>query len=235
MTSPKAFLDLCRISNLPTVWTNVLAAVVLSGAPFFWPDFLILSASISFFYSGGMVLNDIFDARVDQVAKPFRPIPAHRISLRTAKFFMTSLFAAALALLLFAPDQKAFYAGLFLLGFIVAYDLSHKNHPFSIFLMAACRLMVFAVTAIAVSGTVGRLVFIGGWVQFLYILLLSLIARHENRSQKKLSFPVIPLMLVCISLLDGVIMAFGASPAWFLAGVSGAVLTHLGQKYVRGD
>lgn len=235
MPAIKVFLDLCRISNLPTVWTNVLAAVVLSGTPFSWPNFLIISVSLSFFYSGGMSLNDIFDAEIDRVEKPFRPLPSHRISLRTAKLFTTFLFGVALALLFFTSNQKAFGAGLLLLGFIVAYDRSHKKHPLSVFLMAACRLMIFVVTSIAVSGTVGRPVLIGGLAQFLYILLLSLIARYENRSKGKFSFPVIPLILACISLLDGVIMAFWASPAWFLAGVGAAVLTHLGQKYVRGD
>lgn len=99
MPAIKVFLNLCRISNLPTVWTNVLAAVVLSGTPFSWPNFLIISVSLSFFYSGGMSLNDIFDAEIDRVEKPFRPLPSHRISLRTAKLFTTFLFGVALALL----------------------------------------------------------------------------------------------------------------------------------------
>jgi 4-hydroxybenzoate polyprenyltransferase len=235
MKSIKPFLDLCRISNLPTVWTNVLAAVVVSGEPFSWPTFLILSSSISLFYSGGMCLNDLFDVEIDQVHKPFRPIPSRRISTKEAMLFTIVLFAVALSLLLFVPYQRAVYAGLLLLGFIIAYDRIHKQTPFSVFLMAACRLMVFVVSAMAIAGTVGRPVLVGGFAQFAYILFLSLVARYENWIKTKFSFPLIPVMLACISLLDGVVMAFFASPVWFVAGLFGAVLTHFGQKYVRGD
>jgi 4-hydroxybenzoate polyprenyltransferase len=42
-------LRLGRISNLPTVWTNVAAGIVLSGAPVrAWPA-LLLMLSLSFF------------------------------------------------------------------------------------------------------------------------------------------------------------------------------------------
>jgi hypothetical protein len=34
---------------------------------------------------------------------------------------------------------------------IVAYDFRHKNQPFSVVLMAACRLLVFVVTALALT------------------------------------------------------------------------------------
>jgi 4-hydroxybenzoate polyprenyltransferase len=235
MATFKAFLDLCRISNLPTVWTNVLAAMVLSGVSFSWADFLVLSASLSFFYSGGMCLNDLWDAEIDRVDKPFRPIPSGRISIRTAWLFTTSLFVIALSLLLIPGSRKALYAGFILLGLIILYDWSHKKRPSSVFLMAGCRLMVFVVTGAAVSGTVEGTVLIGGLAQFLYILVLSLVARYENRSEKKFPFPLIPFMLAGISLLDGMLMAFWGSSALFLAGAGGAVLTYLGQKYVRGD
>jgi len=42
-------------------------------------------------------------------------------------------------------------------------------------------------------------------------------------------------MIACISLLDGIVMAVLVSPAWLVAGISGAVLTQFGQKYIRGD
>jgi len=32
----KTYLALGRVSNLPTVWSNVLAGVILSGAAFTW-------------------------------------------------------------------------------------------------------------------------------------------------------------------------------------------------------
>jgi hypothetical protein len=86
-----------------------------------------------------------------------------------------------------------------------------------------------------VTGTLGSNVLIAGLLQFVYILVLSLVARHENALPRGFSFPVIPWMLACISLLDGIIMAVVVSPSWFVTGLLGMILTRLGQKYVRGD
>lgn len=231
----KPYLDLCRVSNLPTVWTNVLTALVLSNLLFSWTDFLILSLSLSGFYTGGMCLNDLFDVQEDRIRKPFRPLPSQRISIKKAALLTIALLGGALFLLLWVPYPRAFYGGLILLMLIIVYDRIHKRHASSVFLMAACRLMVFIISATAVSGTAGLEVWVGGFIQFIYVLVLSLVARYENHFKKGFPFPVIPLMLACISLLDGIVMASFASAAWLLAGMGGAVLTYIGQQYIRGD
>src|SRR6185436_14806944 len=55
------YFRLGRVSNLPTVWTNSLAGIVLArGADD--PEVIAGAAlSLSFFYVGGMFLNDAFD------------------------------------------------------------------------------------------------------------------------------------------------------------------------------
>ncbi len=235
LISFKAYLDLCRVSNLPTVWTNVLAAIVLTEAPFSWSNFLILLLSLSLFYSGGMCLNDLCDATLDQMRRAFRPIPSGRVSVRNASLFTGVLFVSALLVLLLLPYRISFFAGILLLTLIIVYDRIHKRHPSSVLLMGACRVMVFVVASLAVSGTVNGLVGLAGFLQFVYVLIISVVSRHESRSGKDFSFPVIPAMIASISLLDGIIMALFASPFWGLASLGGAALTHLGQKYVRGD
>src|ERR1700728_2085349 len=67
-------LRLGRVSNLPTVWTNVCAGVVLSGAAVTAQLTLLLIVSLSLFYVGGMFLNDAFDQRFDRRERPYRPI-----------------------------------------------------------------------------------------------------------------------------------------------------------------
>jgi len=42
-------------------------------------------------------------------------------------------------------------------------------------------------------------------------------------------------MLAAIALLDGVVLAVLASPAWLIAGIAGTALTRAAQRYVRGD
>jgi 4-hydroxybenzoate polyprenyltransferase len=231
----KAIFDLCRVSNLPTVWTNVLAAVVLSGVPFSWLNFIILSASLSLFYSGGMCLNDLCDIQYDRTQRPSRPLPSNRVSMKSAGLFTAILFTAGILLLLGSPYQEAVWSGLLLLIFIVIYDWIHKKSSLSVFLMAACRLMVFVIAGIAVSGNLVPPVIFAGTAQFVYVLILTLVSRHENRLRRKRSFPLVPRLLAGISLLDGIILAILIHPLWILAGIAGSVLTHLGQRYVRGD
>ena len=62
----RSYLELCRASNLPTVWTNTLAAVLLArrGEPFSAGALgaaLAVGAALSLFYLGGMALNDVLD------------------------------------------------------------------------------------------------------------------------------------------------------------------------------
>src|SRR5262245_42903634 len=72
-------LRLGRVSNLPTVWTNVLAGAVLAGAD--WHDWRLgpVLLAMSMFYVGGMYLNDYFDRTIDARERPERPIPSGAI------------------------------------------------------------------------------------------------------------------------------------------------------------
>lgn len=231
----KAYLDLCRVSNLPTVWTNVLAAVVLSGEEISWSLCALLALSLSLFYSGGMCLNDICDVGIDRLKRPFRPIPSGRATLRGAWRFTVLLFTSGLSLLAAASPPPAIFAGIILILLIIAYDTLHKALYLSIFLMAACRLMVFVVSALAVAGSVSSNVAFAGCLQFGYVLLISVVARHENRRGGPYPIPLVPIMLAGISLLDGIVMAVAVSLVWLGAGISGAALTLTGQRFVRGD
>jgi len=231
----KAYLDLCRVSNLPTVWTNVLAALLLSGSEFSCANFCLLALSLSLYYSGGMCLNDIRDVSRDRLQRPNRPIPSGRVSQRGAWWFTVLLFTSGMSLLAAAPHPRALLAGGALLLLIIAYDILHQAHSYSILLMAACRLTVFVVAAMAVSGTVGGIVLLAGGLQFGYVFLISAVARHEHGRNEPYPAPLVPLMLAGISLVDGVALVLLASPAWLLAGLVGAILTLLGQRCVRGD
>lgn len=76
-------LRLGRVSNLPTIWTNVLAGTVLAGStPTPVPLGLLLLA-ISLFYMAGMYLNDAFDRHFDAAAYPQRPIPSGAVAAGT--------------------------------------------------------------------------------------------------------------------------------------------------------
>jgi 4-hydroxybenzoate polyprenyltransferase len=190
---------------------------------------------MSAFYTGGMCLNDIFDAAFDEKHNPGRPIPSGRLTRRNAWKITVLLFGLGLLFLYLAPHRQALPAGILLLAAIVIYDRYHKNQPWSVFVMGACRYLVFAVSALAVSGRLAPLVILAGIIQFVYVLILSATARWEQSWTRRGSIPIIPVMIAGISVLDGIFMGVFAGPLWLLVGAGGALLTIAGQRYVRGD
>ena len=71
----KTALKLGRVSNLPTVWSNVIAAFALTGGA---PLRVVVTAAVamSLLYVGGMYLNDAFDRDIDASERANRPIPS---------------------------------------------------------------------------------------------------------------------------------------------------------------
>src|SRR4030095_6179699 len=89
----RTFLILARASNLPTVWSNCLAGWLLGGGGDWLEvaiprvrgagvrlNFAILCLGATFLYTGGMFLNDAFDADFDRHFRPERPIASGAIS-----------------------------------------------------------------------------------------------------------------------------------------------------------
>lgn len=231
----RAYLSICRISNLPSVWTNTLCAYLLATGTFSWRGYLIPAFALSCFYLAGMCLNDFCDRAHDVEHRPFRPIPSGSILPREALLLAIALTASGCAAILTAPCKEGLIAALILISIIVWYDFDHKRNPYSVLLMASCRLLIFVVTPLSVAGTVSETALLAGAAQFSYVVCLSLVARYEGSRSTPFTLPVIPLMLAGISLLDGIILAILVAPGWLAAGLGGAILMQGGQKYVRGD
>ena len=229
-------LVLLRVSNLPTVWTNVLAGALLCGA-FSWGGFALLAVAVSLFYVGGMALNDLWDREHDRLHRPDRPIPAGLVSAAMARVICVVLFGAGFAALAAAPSALGLAGGVALLAAIMAYDRVHKTSALGPYLMALCRLLTYPVTALALTGKLSWPVLLGAAAMFIYVLALTLVARAGARSRhrKKSGLPLVPLLIAGISLLDGLVLALAVSPWLLLAGVGGAVLTLLAQRVVPGD
>jgi 4-hydroxybenzoate polyprenyltransferase len=233
----KSLLALCRVSNLPTVWMNVLSAAVLAaqatGAPTDPAMVIALAMSMSAFYCGGMSLNDLCDRHWDAVHQPFRPIPTGRISVARASSVTVMLFLSGFALLMVAPHSAALGAASVLLGVIALYDRFHKAYRASILLMAAARLMVFVVTAMAVGGKVANTVWLAGGLQFGYTLFVTVVARYEHHFSRSLA--LVPRLIAGMSVLDGCVLALLVAPEWLAAGLAAALLVRVGHRFVRGD
>ena len=183
----RALLELCRISNLPTVWTNVIAAWVIGGGRH-WEGrlgWLLLGASL--IYSAGMVLNDAFDVAWDREKRPERPIPSGRIGLGTAWAIGVGGLGAGYALMVF-PGGAGWLITAALVGAVVLYDAYHKPWTGSVIVMGACRTLLYLAAGSSIMSennawSLGRL-FAAGGVLGLYIIGLSLVARHEGSQVK---------------------------------------------------
>jgi len=213
-------LRLGRVSNLPTVITNVLAGCMLSSTEFSLPVYGGLCAAMTLAYVGGMYLNDAFDREYDARFRPERPIPSGEVSARRVfalGFGMLGAGVLCVALIAVRGAGGSALAAassmLALAGTIVFYDLYHKQNRFSPVVMGACRVLVYLTAGLTVaswppSGPLGW-----GCAALLgYLIGLSYAAKQENFGEVKNLWP-----LLCLALpLAGAI--------WVRDAVSGGLL-----------
>ncbi len=179
----RAWLDLARAGNFPSVWSNVLAALILSGAiAGEWPApglFALALVAGSLAYAGGATLNDVADIRFDSIHRPERAIPRGLVA-RSAAAWMGGVELAVAVSLLVALGASPIVASS-LAATIVLYDWLHKQWAGSVVLMAGCRVLL-ALTIASLPEHAFRPAFLG-WIAglFVYIVGLSLLARREYR------------------------------------------------------
>jgi hypothetical protein len=199
-------LRLGRVSNLPTVWTNVLAGTVLVGAEWrSWKTGAVLIA-MSLFYVGGMYLNDYFDRSVDARERPERPIPAGEIAAEAVALCGFGLLLAGIVVLLLLGSGAAL-AGVLLALAIVGYDAFHKGNPLAPLVMGLCRALVYAGAAAAAVGSVNDTVLLAALALLAYVAGLTYAARQENLDQVGNLWPLVlmaaPLALALPAVAQG--------------------------------
>jgi hypothetical protein len=186
-------LLLGRVSNLPTVWSNVLAGAVLAGATIELGGALLTMLALSLFYVGGMYLNDAFDRDLDARDRPERPIPSGRVEASTVFIAGFAMLLAGVLLLGFIGGLSALGAGLGLAGSIVLYDAHHKANPWSPVLMALCRVGVYLASALALAGAVCGGVLTGATLLFGWVVGLTYAAKQEARGRISTRWPLLLL------------------------------------------
>ena len=177
--SPRTALRLGRVSNLPTVWTNVLAGALLAGAAGFGGELALLVAAFTLFYTGGMFLNDAFDAAIDARERPERPIPAGLVT--RAEVFGWGFGQMAVGVLLLAPVGAASaLAGLTLAVAITYYNWNHKANPLSPVVMGLCRVLIYVGAGLAYTLSLPAALWAGAALLLCYLIGLTYVAKQEN-------------------------------------------------------
>lgn len=177
-TRLRPWLGLGRVSNLPTVWSNTLAACWLGG----WSEpltLVTLCAAAMLLYVGGMYLNDVCDVEFDARFRPERPIVAGAVTQRSVATAAVAMLACAIVLLVSISWQTALW-GAALAVAILLYDVTHKRSSAAPFNMGACRMLLYLTAASAgILGITPR-VFIFSLALALYVAGLSYVARAES-------------------------------------------------------
>ena len=158
MTESRSRSDLLtwlQLMRLPTVFTalaDIFCGYCASHRGITLADFttkpsfawlLLTSAGL---YLSGMVLNDVFDARLDAVERPDRPIPSGRISRMAAALLGAALMAVGLCSAGMAdhaagPDSRSLQVAALIAIAVIAYNAVLKKTILGPAGMAACRFL----------------------------------------------------------------------------------------------
>jgi 4-hydroxybenzoate polyprenyltransferase len=182
------FFRLTRPANIVTAVADILAGIAISGfflhhpkdvSSVFW---LILSTMG--LYGGGVVMNDVFDAELDSVERPERPIPSGLIRKGEAALLGVSLLIVGVALAFLVSAVS----GVLALAIAVAaltYDKWSKHHAFFGPLnMGLCRGLNLLLGISVVTGQLDNFWFLAV-VPVIYIAAITMISRGEVHGGQK--------------------------------------------------
>ena len=203
-------LRLGRVSNLPTVWTNTLAGIVLAGGQAGDPRTGPLMLALSLFYVAGMYLNDAYDAEIDARERPERPIPSGRVSADTVFTAGFGMMALGLALLAWAgygvaggTEIAPVMGGLGLGATIVLYNRRHKDNPLSPVLMGLCRVLVYVTAGLAVVPDLPTSLWLGASLLLCYLIGLTYVAKQETLGEVRNLWPLLFLAVPAVYAIAG--------------------------------
>lgn len=211
------YLRLMRPANVVTAIADVLAGMAIAGyffqqAPggFSWgtgqqltllPVILLCLSTVGL-YSGGIILNDVFDAELDKIERPERPIPSGLVSKKAATifggiFFFIGIFAAGL----YNPNSQ--YLAVAIMVSCLIYDKYLKHHTvFGPLNMGLCRGLNLLLGMSIIPGAIQQWWFLS-LVPIAYIAAITMISRGEvhGGSKRTLYFAALLYALVISAIL----------------------------------
>ena len=225
MSQIKPYLQLTRPANLVTAIADILAGMAIAQFTFSDYDWLLLIMATLGLYGGGVVMNDVFDAKLDAIERPERPIPSGKIPVKAAGVFGISLlFAGILSATLYSFESGVIAIVVALLT--VIYNRFAKHHQIlGPLVMGMCRggNLILGMSILPES------IHQWGWVSLLpiaYIAAITLISQDEVHGGKKKSlyiaanlYLIVIFAQLSIAHLMGnvlLVVPFIAFHAWFI-------------------
>jgi 4-hydroxybenzoate polyprenyltransferase len=236
-------LQLFRLPNVFTALADVLLGFFFMFDPAAqppWGQLALLLSSSALLYTAGMVLNDVFDADVDAVERPDRPIPSGRIDRDFARQLGFSMLLAGAGLGWIAAQMSgqlrpgAVATALAVL--VVLYDKVLKRTPIAPLLMGSCRFCNVLLGMSVAAGDFGHVHYgIAGGIG-IYVAGVTWLAKTEaDRPRRELLVLGMSVMAAGIALVatfplwsadQGVALFRGVFPTWYylMAAVGAIVL-----------
>ncbi len=221
MTSSwRAYFELMRFPAVFTAVADVMMGyLVTRGELHPWSSFLLLTTISASLYLAGMVLNDVFDADIDALERPNRPIPSRRITRKSAVALGVGLIVFALLLAETAVPDRTSVVAFVLAGCVMFYDTVAKHTVAGPLVMGCCRslnvllgmsfaslpnsetLRPWTSTELAIAVGVGA-----------YIAAVTWFARHEAQSSSRQT--AVRFALRGIIVIDAAIVLGFCGPSW---------------------
>lgn len=181
------FLRLTRPANIVTAISDILAGAAIAGmtgAPLELSAILLLVLATVGLYGGGVVFNDVFDAELDKIERPERPIPSGLIPKSEGALLGTLLLIVGIVS---ASAHSLYPSGTIALAIAIAalvYDRWGKHHSFFGPLnMGLCRGLNLLLGMSVVAGTSFPFAYLA-IVPVIYIAAITMISRGEVHGGK---------------------------------------------------
>lgn len=235
-------LRLIRPANIVTAIADILAGVIIAGYPIaatssfhsLQPVFLLVIATIGL-YGGGVVFNDVFDAEIDKIERPERPIPSGVVSKRGAILLALLLLVIAIVAASFVHEERFFSMSVLFTVVIaiaaVVYDKWGKHHnllgPVN---MGLCRGFNLLLGMSIIPASVSQY----GWLAVfpvIYIAAITMISRDEVYGGKRTTlygaaflYSIVLIAIACFAYIKdqlayatGFIILFAVMIGWPLS------------------
>jgi len=182
-------LRLTRPANVVTAVADILAGIAISGyfllvgsSEWSWISIIALIASTKGLYAGGVVFNDVFDAELDAVERPERPIPSGIVSKTEATLWGLLLLTIGIGASIIV--HRSLFSITVALAIAIAvcalvYDKWCKHHfiagPLT---MGLCRGLNLLLGISIIPGAV-ETHWLFGLIPIIYIAAITVVSRGE--------------------------------------------------------
>jgi len=216
----KGFLQLMRPANIVTSVSDVLAGIAISGflinANFSSDDIfpaILLCISTIGLYGGGVVFNDVFDAALDKIERPERPIPKGTVTITEAAILGSALLLAGIITAAFVSKLSCLLAVSIAIAALI-YNKWSKHHVWAGPLnMGLCRGLNLLLGISVVVSSISEWWFLA-IVPVIYIAAITMISRGEVHGGSKRTLYVAGL-LYCIVIAAILLLSHAKGMLWW--------------------